>query len=233
MTRTRYKKSAETQDRILDAAEELFAKQGYESTTTRQITALAEVRNASVNYYFATKNDLAVAVIDRRFDVLQRARASKLEIAMALAGPIPVRLRHVVEAFVLPLAELSQTDIKGWQNYNRIMAQLAASGEWNQDAYAKKINASALSFIVALEEIFPGAPRTRVVQAYEYMLGSVLLAFAESGRKQALSEGGVSTHSLQQEPEPLICFLCAGLLAMLSSDQQDVTGQRVDRELKR
>ena len=68
MVKARYKKSSDTQCRILDAAEELFAQQGFEATTTRQITSLADVRNASINYYFATKRDLGVAVIDRRFD---------------------------------------------------------------------------------------------------------------------------------------------------------------------
>lgn len=214
----RYGKSAETQTRILDAAEELFAKQGYEATTTRQITTAAGVRNASVNYYFATKQDLATAVIDRRFDLLRLDRDARLATVFEQANTAQDRLRKTIEAFVLPLAALCQTDEQGWQNYNRIMAQLAASGEWNQETYTQKINASALKFIGTFIEIFPNSSRSRAVKAYEYMLGSVLLAFAESSRGRKLIATELTPQSTSENPAPLLDFLEGGLFKILSQE---------------
>ncbi|MFC7159731.1 TetR/AcrR family transcriptional regulator [Pseudidiomarina halophila] len=48
-------KRATTKDKILDAAEVLFAEHGFKQTSLRQITAEAEVNLASVNYHFGSK----------------------------------------------------------------------------------------------------------------------------------------------------------------------------------
>jgi AcrR family transcriptional regulator len=44
-----------TKERILDAAEALFMEHGFEATSLRQITALAEVNLAAVSYHFGSK----------------------------------------------------------------------------------------------------------------------------------------------------------------------------------
>nr|MBP8909596.1 TetR family transcriptional regulator [Pseudoxanthomonas sp.] len=40
-----------TKDRILGAAEELFAQHGFAATSLRQVTGLAAVNIAAVNYH--------------------------------------------------------------------------------------------------------------------------------------------------------------------------------------
>ena len=52
----RLRKGAETAERILNAAEELFAENGYAGTTLRDIAARAEIRNPSIyNHLMARK----------------------------------------------------------------------------------------------------------------------------------------------------------------------------------
>ena len=48
----------ETRDLILDAAERLFAAQGFAATTIKQIGAEAGVNSALLYYYFADKETL-------------------------------------------------------------------------------------------------------------------------------------------------------------------------------
>ena len=55
-----------TKDRILDAAERLFASDGIEATSLRAITTEAGVNLAAVNYHFQSKEALVQAVIARR-----------------------------------------------------------------------------------------------------------------------------------------------------------------------
>jgi AcrR family transcriptional regulator len=59
-----------TKDRILNAAERLFAEHGFQQTSMRQITAKAEVNLASVNYHFGNKRNLIQAVLQRYLDNL-------------------------------------------------------------------------------------------------------------------------------------------------------------------
>lgn len=58
-----------TRNRILDAAEVLFAQQGFSETSLRDITQQAEVNLASVNYHFGSKLGLIQSVLDRYLSV--------------------------------------------------------------------------------------------------------------------------------------------------------------------
>lgn len=58
-------KSGELQQRLLDSAEYLFAKQGFAATPVRQLAEHAKVTPALVHYYFGTKQELLIAVLDR------------------------------------------------------------------------------------------------------------------------------------------------------------------------
>ncbi len=54
-----------SRERILAAAEELFAESGFEATPTSRIAERANVPKGLVHYYFRRKADLLVALIDR------------------------------------------------------------------------------------------------------------------------------------------------------------------------
>ena len=66
------KVSAETQvstrDRLLDAAEELFAGHGYDGASLRDIAGVAKVPFGLATYYFGTKEELFRQVVARRAD---------------------------------------------------------------------------------------------------------------------------------------------------------------------
>lgn len=57
-----------TKDRILGAAEELFAQHGFAGTSLRQLTTQADVNIAAVNYHFGSKENLVNEVFRRRMD---------------------------------------------------------------------------------------------------------------------------------------------------------------------
>ncbi|MFE8071494.1 TetR/AcrR family transcriptional regulator [Marinobacteraceae bacterium S3BR75-40.1] len=81
---------SDTVDRILDAAEELFAERGFSETSLRMITSKAKVNLAAVNYHFGSKNALIHAVFARfltpfcisledSFDKIEARGATSLE----------------------------------------------------------------------------------------------------------------------------------------------------------
>nr|WP_010130555.1 TetR/AcrR family transcriptional regulator [Microbulbifer agarilyticus] len=55
----------DTVQRILDAAEVLFAERGFTETSLRTITSTAGVNLAAVNYHFGSKKELIQAVFER------------------------------------------------------------------------------------------------------------------------------------------------------------------------
>ena len=67
---------------ILDAAERLFAQQGYDATSLTQVGAAAGVSRGTPGYFFRSKAELYQAVLDRSFaevrDAVREGRARAL-----------------------------------------------------------------------------------------------------------------------------------------------------------
>src|SRR5437588_10537254 len=95
-----------TKDRILDAAEGLLARHGFEATSLRAITAAAGVNLAAVNYHFQSKDALIRAVIARRIGPINEKRLEMLDAIEAAAGDGPLPIAPVIEAFVGPVIEV-------------------------------------------------------------------------------------------------------------------------------
>ena len=69
-------------ERILDAATQLFARQGYRGTSTREIARLADVAENTLFRYFEQKEELFWATLRARlgeFDLRKRLRESLAE----------------------------------------------------------------------------------------------------------------------------------------------------------
>src|SRR6476660_2306183 len=94
-----------TKDRILGAAEELFAAQGFASTSLRQVTSRADVNIAAVNYHFGSKDNLVNEVFRRRMDEMSAERLNALQQARAAS---PGELEPVLAAFVEPAWAMAQ-----------------------------------------------------------------------------------------------------------------------------
>lgn len=82
---------------ILEAAEEIFAEQGYRGATTAAIAARAGLPKANVHYYFGTKEALYRAVLDDILTLwlgeLDRLTEDS-DPAEALADYIRAKIRH-------------------------------------------------------------------------------------------------------------------------------------------
>ena len=81
---------------ILDAAERLFAKQGFDATSLTQVGAAAGVSRGTPGYFFRTKAELYQAVLDRSLAEVreavrvgrERALASNESAETILAGAV-------------------------------------------------------------------------------------------------------------------------------------------------
>ncbi|MFI4975762.1 MAG: TetR/AcrR family transcriptional regulator [Caulobacterales bacterium] len=85
-------REAATKALVLCAAERLFALNGFQNVSVRDITAEAGVNLASVNYHFGSKDALLFEIFRRRTAELNRERARMLhEASDRHAGKPPVR----------------------------------------------------------------------------------------------------------------------------------------------
>jgi len=61
---------SDTRERLVEVAAQLFWEQGYAATGVAQILRAAEARSGSLYYFFPTKEDLLIAVLDRYKQIL-------------------------------------------------------------------------------------------------------------------------------------------------------------------
>lgn len=114
----------DTQAKLIDTAERLFAEFGFDGVTFKQITADAGQRNASaLQYHFGTKQALVRAIVLKRtapIDARRRALLDELD-SNGRSGD----LRAVVDAMVRPLAEqLDGGSPCGSSYYMRFLSQV-------------------------------------------------------------------------------------------------------------
>jgi len=94
-----------TKELILDAAESLFATEGYHGTSIRAITNEAGVNLASINYHFGSKEALLEALFEYRYAPLNSLRTEGIKAVMSEARSkgTPPGVRDILEAFIAPL----------------------------------------------------------------------------------------------------------------------------------
>ncbi|KAA0935755.1 MULTISPECIES: TetR/AcrR family transcriptional regulator [Streptomyces] len=64
MDGSRQRRRGDTRQRIQDVAVELFAEQGYEKTSLREIAELLDVTKAALYYHFKTKEDILISLFE-------------------------------------------------------------------------------------------------------------------------------------------------------------------------
>ncbi|HTC24653.1 MAG TPA: TetR/AcrR family transcriptional regulator [Gemmatimonadales bacterium] len=98
-TPERERNATRTREAILDAAERLFARQGYEATSLSQVGKLAGVSRATPGYFYGSKPDLYRAVLDRCFGQVRQAVQAGRDRALASGESPEVVLEGAVSDY--------------------------------------------------------------------------------------------------------------------------------------
>ncbi|MGJ6962389.1 TetR family transcriptional regulator [Streptosporangium sp. G11] len=101
----RERKKQKTRLALVDAALALFQEQGYEATTVDQIAAAVDVSPRTFFRYFATKEDVALSLLDDGQEVMLAELATR-----PAEEPPFVALSHAVRAMVTVLEEGDHDD---------------------------------------------------------------------------------------------------------------------------
>lgn len=97
--------SRNTYDHIIDVAEQLILKKGIEKVSLREITRVADVNTAAVNYHFGSKYALFNAVLMRLFGPLLNKRINKLQEIENNTTESAVELEAVIRSWLDPLLD--------------------------------------------------------------------------------------------------------------------------------
>lgn len=156
---------ASTRDRLLDEAERLFAHDGVDRVTSRQVVEAAEQRNVSaISYHFGSREGLVLEILARRGGPVDAERGRHRE-----ALPATPSVTELVACLVEPYGTL--LDDAGGRSYLRIVAQLGGRfAAWRVESDA----ATTVHLARVLDEIEARAPG-RAAQRRERVVGMIML----------------------------------------------------------
>ena len=104
-----------TRQRLLDAAERLFAKRGFAGTSVREITDAAGANLGAVNYHFRSKENLYAEVFTRRAALLREPVVAAASEAASVARTSPEQaLRRLGRAFLAPYEDRDASQSLLW-----------------------------------------------------------------------------------------------------------------------
>ena len=209
-----------TREKILDAAEKLFAERGFHGVTVRQITGLAGVDTALANYHFGPKRALFDAVLLRRAEELNAARYEALEAIEADAVDGTPELERIIDAFTHPLLDRSERGGPGWKSYFSLVAQINNSPEWGGALMTEYFDPLVRRFMQTIKRALPDADPADIYWSYHFLSGALVLTYAETGRIDNLSDGAVSSHDLESVQVRLPPFIAAGFRALCEKQKQ-------------
>ena len=202
-----------TRERMLDSAEELFAAQGYNGTSMRDVARKVEAPIALVTYHFESKENLFDRVIERRASYMALARIKALDEARTAAGNGPIPLQALIEGYVWPFIERSSRGGPGWKNYSQLVARLANSPRWTP-VISKHYDGVARQYVGEFRRALPSIGEADVYHAFNFMAGTMVCAVAEPGRVEKLSQGRHVASDLEDLFDRMIPFLVAGFRSM-------------------
>ncbi|WP_193222199.1 TetR/AcrR family transcriptional regulator [Alkalilimnicola sp. S0819] len=205
---------SDTKERILDAAEGLFAELGFARTSMRRITAEADVNLAAVNYHFGSKEGLIKAVFSRRLEPLNAERLRRLA-ALELAGN--PTLEQLLEAFIAPNLELAGShDVVG-DRFVKLVGRSYTEHTRVLQEHVRAVNARAASaFKEAFQRVLPDLPREELTWRLHFLVGAVAYSMVGPDVARLMAGSPLSeTANAQALIARLVPFLAAGMRAPL------------------
>lgn len=199
--------------RLIEAAEALFARGGFESVSLRQIAAKAGQRNHhAVQYHFGSREGLVQAIFDFRMQQMEPARGDMLVAAerdMKLGDP-----RTLIEIIYLP--QLALVDRRGNHYYSSFLCQYllrarsAAFGDFG-GAMPPNLQRTLGLFRQCLDFLPEDVAQRRLITA-SFMFLNILSAHADArSRRQA---GDAFAQALEDTLNQIVAATCLPLAAV-------------------
>lgn len=203
--------SSSTRERLLDAAESLFAEHGYPSTSLRQITGAAGANLAAVHYHFGSKLSLFREVLHRRLGPINEERVARLKRAIANAPDGQPSLDAVLRALLAPALELKNGD-QGQLVGRLIGRSIAADGDhWR--SLRREFGEVFEHFLPVLKERCPQLTPADLMWRMHF-IGGCLGTLLQGERKLVeMSDGLCNPRDPSAALDQLVAFAHAGLTA--------------------
>ena len=206
-------------ERLLDAAEELFAERGFDGTSIRDLAAAARCNIASVNYYFGGKEKLYVEIWRRHLLLLRDTRIASIDEVMSMSGGKPRLedlLRSFAYAFIGPLIDES-----GGARLIKLMAREMIDPHLPAGMFVHDVIKPTLSAMQqALAKACPELPKSKVPLVVFSLVGQLIHTIRIKSMLQSTDDEAFAMFEPAKVIDHIVAFSVAGIRAFAGGETE-------------
>ena len=200
-------------ERILDAAEQLFAEFGYHGVTLKDVAKRVGVSSTLIHYHFSGKESIYEAVWARKAPISARNRLEAMRHYAETVGD-KVTVEGALRAWVDTDLNLQIEETDYWAAFGRISAQANSASGWGAEKMTKYFNPVVLALIELLKKAMPGCDERTIFWGYHFVSGAMTHNMARTHRLDELSHGLCSSDDFVSIKEHMATFMAAGFEAI-------------------
>ena len=213
--------SQDTAKRILEAAITLFAEHGFQETSVRDITGLAKVNLASVNYHYGSRKVLIQSVAEHYLAPLCRDLENR--ISERLIADTRVKPEELFEMLVKSTLKASGARPQAVVLFMRLMGFAYLESKSDMRPYIiKQYGQTFKTFMRLLHKSVPNLSEAEFFWRAHLMLGAAILPLSSH---RALNEIEAASYATQTSVEVTLHRLVPFLVAGLSAPADTVSGK--------
>ncbi|MBF9050818.1 TetR family transcriptional regulator [Roseobacter sp. HKCCD9010] len=206
----------ETPDRLLDAAERLFAKQNYQIVTLKEIAAEAGANVGQIAYHFGKKETLVRETIQRRASELNRERIVLLEQYEELVGRNNVEVEPLVRALILPYYNKLDGENEQWRHFATFVGRSVWDGTLSSYMSESFDNVAKL-YIDAFMRALPELEHSDAIRGFHFLMAIMHAATVQDARVEGLLGMAGSDLSWAVYKEIVVPYISAGFKAIAAT----------------
>ena len=199
-----------TKQRILEAAETLFAERGFAATSLRAITAEAGVNLAAVHYHYGSKEALFGHVFARRIGPVNDERLRALD-ALEAGSETPPSIEAVLEALLRPALQLAKSP--GGSQFMRLAGRIYTEPGTHWEAVGEQFEEVRDRFLGVLHRSVPDLSPTDLFWRANFTIGVMCHAMSDTHRLAMISDGQCNSADVETLLNQMVPFLAGGFRA--------------------
>ena len=200
------------QERLLDAAEELFCEHGFEGASIRDIAASANCNIASVNYYFGGKEKLYTEVWRRHLVQMRDARIGGIREVMSRNSGNPSLedlLRSYANAFIEPMVDESRG-----RRLMKLMVREMLDRHLPQNMFLKEMIIPVMAALQqALVKVCPGLEKSKAQLAMLSIAAQLIHVVHIKAMFEQTDNAEMPKFDLTEAVDHIVKFSAAGIRA--------------------
>lgn len=204
-------KKPDARQRVLEAAEVLFAQHGFESVSIRDITSHCGANVAAINYHFGGRDKLVTEVMLRYIDPINDERLARLDVLKQKWGTKAVPLEELIDAFVRPLVSRVKKSELSERLFYKLCGRVFSE---HVDALPAEVEARFTPvlhrFYKAFANSLPELNKEEIVWRFHFMVGGMIYLMSHQDMLQRMSNGDSGDPSMEASLGRFIRFAAAG-----------------------